>query len=99
MAITVKVIQDSLRLPENTDNELIQRYIDTSEEYVQNAVDTDVSLETYRKTDLFNTAVALMTEYLYQSRSEVSDSPSKPPLEVAALIVQLSGKTFDDSVK
>jgi len=46
MAITVKVIQDSLRLPENTDNELIQRYIDTSEEYVQNAVDTDVSLET-----------------------------------------------------
>ena len=89
--ITVEDMQNSLRLDRDIDKSLIQRYIDTSEAYVQSAVDYLVPLETYRKYPQFNTAVALFTEYLYQSRGMVSDSPSKKPFEITAMILQLKG--------
>lgn len=89
--ITVEDIQNSLRLDPNVDNTLIQRYIDTAESYISNAVDANVSVDVYRKHPQFNTAVALFAEYLYQSRGIVSDSPSKKPFEITAMIIQLKG--------
>lgn len=93
--ITVEDIQNSLRLDDKIDGSLIQRYIDTAEAYVQGAVDYAIPIETYRKYPQFNTAVALFTEYLYQSRGIVSDSPSKKPFEITAMILQLQGIMYD----
>lgn len=93
--ITVKDIQNSLRIDDNLDAELIQRYINTAEAYVQSAVDSSIKLDVYRKQPQFNTAVALFTEYLYQSRGMVSDSPNKKPFEITAMILQLKGIFYD----
>ena len=89
--ITVPEIQNSLRLDGNIDADLIQRYIKTAENYVKNAVDSTVDLSIYRQIDEFNSAVALLTEFYYQTRAEATDSPSKRPFEVTALIGQLKG--------
>lgn len=90
-AITVQEMQNSLRLDGNIDVDLIQRYINTAESYVKNAVDSSVELSVYRQYDEFNSAVALLTEFYYQTRGEATDSPSKRPFEVTALIYQLKG--------
>lgn len=89
--ITVPEIQNSLRLDGSFDTDLIQRYINTAENYVKNAVDSTVDLSVYRQFDEFNSAVALLTEFYYQTRAEATDSPSKRPFEVTALIGQLKG--------
>lgn len=89
--ITVPEIQNSLRLDGSFDTDLIQRYINTAENYVKNAVDSTVDLSVYRQFDEFNSAVALLTEFYYQTRAEATDSPSKRPYEVTALILQLKG--------
>ena len=89
--ITVEDIQNSLRLDSNIDVSLIQRYINTAENYVKNAVDSTVDLSVYRNIDEFNSAVALLTEFYYQTRGEATDSPSKRPFEVTAMIIQLKG--------
>lgn len=89
--ITVEDIQNSLRLDSDVDVSLIQRYITTAEAYVQGAVDSTVPIDTYRKYPQFNTAVALFTEFLYQSRGMVSDSPARKPFEITAMILQLKG--------
>lgn len=90
-AITVSEMQNSLRLDSNIDVDLIQRYINTAENYVKNAVDSSIELSTYRQYDEFNSAVALLVEFYYQTRGEATDSPSKRPFEVTALIGQLRG--------
>lgn len=89
--ITVPEIQNSLRLDGSFDTDLIERYIKTAENYVKNAVDSTVDLSIYRQIDEFNSAVALLTEFYYQTRAEATDSPSKRPFEVTALIGQLKG--------
>lgn len=90
-AIRVEDIQNSLRLDGQIDANLIQRYINTAENYVRNAVDSSVDLSVYRQFDEFNSAVALLTEFYYQTRGEATDSPSKRPFEVNSLIGQLRG--------
>lgn len=89
--ITVKEMQNSLRLDGDIDADLIQRYINTAENYVKNAVDSTVDLSVYRNIDEFNSAVALLTEFYYQTRGEATNSPSKRPFEVTAIIEQLKG--------
>lgn len=89
--ITVQEMQNSLRLDGDIDADLIQRYINTAENYVKNAVDSTVDLSVYRQFDEFNSAVALLTEFYYQTRAEATDSPSKRPYEVTAIILQLRG--------
>lgn len=89
--ITVQEMQNSLRLDGDIDADLIERYIKTAENYVKNAVDSTVDLSVYRQFDEFNSAVALLTEFYYQTRAEATDSPSKRPFEVTALIGQLKG--------
>ena len=89
--ITVEDIQNSLRLDNDVDVSLIQRYITTAEAYVQGAVDSNVPIDTYRKYPQFNTAVALLVEYLYSSRGIASDSPTRKPFEITAMILQLKG--------
>lgn len=89
--ITVKEMQNSLRLDGDIDADLIQRYINTAENYVKNAVDSTVDLSVYRNIEEFNSAVALLTEFYYQTRGEATDTPSKRPYEVTAIIEQLKG--------
>ena len=89
--ITLQEMQNSLRLDGNIDIDLIQRYINTAENYVKNAVDSTVDLSVYRQFDEFNSAVALLVEFYYQTRGEATDSPSKRPFEVTAIIGQLKG--------
>lgn len=92
--ITVEDIQNSLRIDLDVDIPLITRLIATAEAYVQNAVDSSVSIDAYREQPEFNTAVALFAEYLYQSRGIASDSPTRKPFEITALILQLKGKIY-----
>lgn len=92
--ITVQDIQNSLRLDSDVDVSMIQRYIETAEAYISSAVDDSVSIDVYRTYSQFNTAVALFAEYLYQSRGTVSDSPTKKPFEITAMILQLKGKIY-----
>lgn len=94
--ITVSEIQNSLRLDGSIDTDLIQRYINTAENYVKNAVNSSVDLSIYRQIDVFNSAVALLTEFYYQSRGEAVNSPSKRPFEVTALIGQLKGMNLNE---
>lgn len=89
--ITVQEMQNSLRLDGNIDADLIKRYINTAENYVKNAVDSSVDLSVYRQFDEFNSAVALLTEFYYQTRGEATDSPSRRPFEATAIIGQLKG--------
>lgn len=89
--ITVQEMQNSLRLDGDIDADLIQRYINTAENYVKNAVDSTVDLSVYRTIDEFNSAVALLTEFYYQTRAEATDTPSRRPYEVTAIIGQLKG--------
>lgn len=95
-AITVEDIQNSLRLDGDIDKEMIQRYINTAESYIKSAVDSSIDLSVYRKIPQFNIAVALFTEYLYQSRGIVSDTPNRKPFEITAMIIQLKGMDFNE---
>lgn len=98
-AITIKDIQNSLRLDSEldvTEQALIQRYIDTAESYVQSAVDSNVSLETFRKINQFNTAVALFAEFLYQSRGQAGKVAEQRPFEITAMIGQLKGMNLPE---
>lgn len=92
--ITVEDIQNSLRLDSDIDVSLIQRYIDTAEAYISSAVDDSVSIDVYRTYSQFNASVAMLAEYLYSSRGIASDSPTRKPFEITAMILQLKGKIY-----
>lgn len=92
--ITVEDIQNSLRIDLDVDVPLITRLIATAEAYVRNAVDPNVSIDVYREQVEYNEAVCLLAEYLYQSRGIASDSPTRKPFEITALILQLQGKNL-----
>lgn len=89
--ITVEAIKTSLRINLADDDAMIQRYINTAESYVANAVNGNIDMATYRADDRFNTAVALLTEFLYQSRGITGTEAQQPPYEVRSMINQMRG--------
>ncbi len=90
--ITVDIIKNSLRIDGDLDNDMIQRYITFSENYVKDAVNSDLTIDILRKESVYNQAVCLFTEYLYQQRGIVSDKPTNKPFEIVSCIQQLQGK-------
>lgn len=89
--ITIEDIKTSLRLDLPDDDTMIQRYINTAESYVANAVNSNVDIVVYREDDRFNTAVALLTEFLYMSRGITDTSAPQRPFEITGLINQMRG--------
>lgn len=86
--VDVQAIKNSLRVENDADDQLIAQLIATASDYVQNAVDASEDLTEYAQFDF---AVILLTEFWYQSRGEVTDSPSEPPFSVTSMIQQLRG--------
>lgn len=85
MAVTVDDLKNSLRIEITDDDEMLQTYIDTAEEYVQNAVNENVNLSQYKQFDF---AVSLLAQFWYLNRDT---DMTKTPYQVVSMIEQLRG--------
>lgn len=86
--ITPQDIKNSLRIKVTDDDNMIQQYITTAENYVQNAVSSVVTINDLYTHQQFKFAVSLLTQFWYQNR--VTDM-TKTPYQVVSMIQQLRG--------
>ena len=86
--ISVDTIKDALRIDGNDDDDLIQGYIDTAEEYVANAVTDDPS-EPLISSRKYRLAVIILVQFWYSNRAT---DIKQTPYQVRSLIQQLRGK-------
>lgn len=91
MTVTTDDIKNSLRVQTDTDDTLIQNYIKAAKDYVHNAVDSTADIAKMEEYSQFDIAVAMMTEFWYQNRGEVSTASQEPPYSVVSMIQQLRG--------
>ena len=85
MAVTVDDLKNSLRIEITDDDNMIQTYIDTAKDYVQNAVNSNVDLTQYKQFDF---AVSLLAQFWYLNRDT---DMVKTPYQVVSMIEQLRG--------
>ena len=85
MAVTVDDLKNSLRIEITDDDRMLQTYIDTAEDYVTNAVNSNVDLTSYKQFDF---AVSLLAQFWYLNRDT---DMTKTPYQVVSMIEQLRG--------
>ena len=86
--ITPQDIKNSLRIEVTDDDEMIQQYIVTAENYVQNAVSSTVNIDDLYTYQQFKFAVSLLTQFWYQNRDI---DMQNTPYQVRSMIQQLRG--------
>ena len=87
--VSVDTIKDALRIDGNDDDELIQGYIDTAEEYVANAVIDGLASETLISSSKYRLAVIILVQFWYSNRAT---DMKQTPYQVRSLIQQLRGE-------
>lgn len=86
--ITPQDIKNSLRIEVTDDDEMIQQYITTAENYVQNAVSSAITIDDLYTHQQFKFAVSLLTQFWYQNRDI---DMQNTPYQVRSMIQQLRG--------
>lgn len=86
--ITPQDIKNSLRIEVTDDDEMIQQYINTAENYVQNAISSAVNIDDLYTHQQFKFAVSLLTQFWYQNRDI---DMQNTPYQVRSMIQQLRG--------
>lgn len=86
--ITPQDIKNSLRIEVTDDDEMIQQYITTAENYVQNAISSAVAIDDLYTYQQFKFAVSLLTQFWYQNRDI---DMQNTPYQVRSMIQQLRG--------
>lgn len=86
--ITPQDIKKSLRIEVTDDDEMIQQYITTAENYVQNAISSVVNIDDLYAHQQFKFAVSLLTQFWYQNRDI---DMQNTPYQVRSMIQQLRG--------
>lgn len=86
--ITPQDIKNSLRIEVTDDDEMIQQYINTAENYVQNAISSAVNIDDLYTYQQFKFAVSLLTQFWYQNRDI---DMQNTPYQVRSMIQQLRG--------
>lgn len=86
--ITPQDIKNSLRIEVTDDDDMIQQYITTAENYVQNAVSSAVNIDDLYTYQQFKFAVSLLTQFWYQNRDI---DMQNTPYQVRSMIQQLRG--------
>lgn len=86
--ITPQDIKNSLRIEVTDDDEMIQQYITTAENYVQNAVSSAIAIDDLYTHQQFKFAVSLLTQFWYQNRDI---DMQNTPYQVRSMIQQLRG--------
>lgn len=86
--ITAQDIKNSLRIEVTDDDEMIQQYITTAENYVQNAISSAVNIDDLYTHQQFKFAVSLLTQFWYQNRDI---DMQNTPYQVRSMIQQLRG--------
>lgn len=86
--ITPQDIKNSLRIEVTDDDEMIQQYIATAENYVQNAVSSAITIDDLYTHQQFKFAVSLLTQFWYQNRDI---DMQNTPYQVRSMIQQLRG--------
>lgn len=86
--ITPQDIKNSLRIEVTDDDEMIQQYITTAENYVQNAISSVVNIDDLYAHQQFKFAVSLLTQFWYQNRDI---DMQNTPYQVRSMIQQLRG--------
>lgn len=87
--ISIDTIKDALRIDGNDDDDLIQGYIDTAEEYVANAVIDNPASEPLTSSRKYRLAVIILVQFWYSNRAT---DMKQTPYQVRSLIQQLRGK-------
>lgn len=87
-SITPQDIKNSLRIEVTDDDEMIQQYITTAENYVQNAVSSAIAIDDLYTHQQFKFAVSLLTQFWYQNRDI---DMQNTPYQVRSMIQQLRG--------
>lgn len=86
--ITPQDIKSSLRIEVTDDDDMIQQYINTAENYVQNAISSAVNIDDLYTHQQFKFAVSLLTQFWYQNRDI---DMQNTPYQVRSMIQQLRG--------
>lgn len=86
--ITPQDIKNSLRIEVTDDDDMIQQYINTAENYVQNAISSAVNIDDLYAYQQFKFAVSLLTQFWYQNRDI---DMQNTPYQVRSMIQQLRG--------
>lgn len=87
--VSVDSIKTALRIDGDQDNLMIQAYIDTAKDYINDAIDSDIELNNDNK---YNLAVLLLVQFWYSNRTT---DMKKTPYQVRSLIQQLRGEYWD----
>ncbi|AEV94899.1 head-tail connector protein [Pediococcus claussenii] len=88
MSVTVDDIKRSLRIDLTDDDEMIQTYINTANQYVLDAVGGQTDITKFEQYDF---AVSLLTQFWYANRNI---DMKETPYQVVSMIQQLRGKTL-----
>ena len=90
--ISVDTIKDALRIDGNDDDDLIQEYIDTAEEYVASAVIDGPASEPLISSRKYRLAVIILVQFWYSNRAT---DMKQTPYQVRSLIQQLRGELWN----
>ncbi len=90
--ITRDTIKDALRIDGNSDDVLIQGYIDTAKDYVANAITDSDDVTTQLQSEAkYKLAVILLVQFWYSNRTT---DIKQTPYQVRSLIQQLRGEVW-----
>lgn len=95
MAANLETLKSSLRIDGNDDDVLLNSYLSAAQNYVENAIDEDLSQDFFgldRVSDLYTTAVYALASAYYNNRSALSATTIVPvDLTLQSIIGQLRG--------
>lgn len=94
MTVSTEQIANSLRLDNISaaDTDMIQNYITAAGEYVRNAVDHTAPESDFEQFSQYDIAVAMLTEFWFENRGEISTASQELPYTVTSMIQQLRGR-------
>lgn len=89
--VTLDQLKLSLRIDATDDDTLLKLFMDTASDYIKGAVGNSVT-GFYDSNSRFDTAVILLTDHYYKTRSATDETElKKVPFGVTTLILQLKG--------
>ncbi|MGV0031427.1 head-tail connector protein [Latilactobacillus curvatus] len=97
--MTTEEIKNYLRIDHTLDDNLIDNLYQSAREYVKNAIDVGVDVETFAKYKLFERAALLLTAHWYENRLasvQTGGGTTSIPYGVTPLIQQLRGQYYYD---
>lgn len=97
--MTTEEIKNYLRIDYTLDDNLIDNLYQSAREYVKNAIDVGVDVETFTKYKLFERAALLLTAHWYENRLasvQTGSGTTSIPYGVTPLIQQLRGQYYYD---